>query len=556
MKKSNWLLLFIFLLAFFLRFTFISRFPATLYGDEQAFAWNAYNILKTGNDEYGSRLPLEFRSFDDYKAPVGVYLLVPFIKIFGLNALGIRLPVVILGALSIFPAYLLGRLIFSAKKSLAAAFLLAVSPWHIHLSRGYFEAVLALFFYCFGLFFFLRSVKVRGQSLIWSAIFFTLTVYTYFTPRILLPGVLIFLLIFIYVNRKNREEGKLKFFLKFQKFFLVLIILSIPLIITAIKGPGLSRLNKLSGSLNTRVVETVNRERKTSKLPQFWQIALHNKFTVKTRIIKDNIFEQLSLNFWYLYGDSSLRYSLGKMGMFYLMELPLLLIGFMHFYQSNRKNFYLLSILIILATVPAGLVDRPFAVRSLGILPFPFYFVSEGINRAINFNRQKLVAMLKLVLPLTFAFSLLIVLTRYYFEYPEYAATWWGYENKKALDLAGERENSYQQIFISDFYSGAPLAFAVYHSLDPLEYRYSINNPVFVADGRKMIKIGKYYFGSLDINKERLSQKIIPPQSLYIGRPEELGGEEQIVAPEDGRLLFVIHDTLKKDCYLKNLPSC
>ena len=43
----------------------------------------AYSILKTGRDEYGSPFPLLFRSFDDYKAPIPVYLLVPVFKFFG-----------------------------------------------------------------------------------------------------------------------------------------------------------------------------------------------------------------------------------------------------------------------------------------------------------------------------------------------------------------------------------------------------------------------------------------------------------------------------------------
>ena len=84
------LLLLILLLSLFLRFYRLGEFPATLYGDEQAFAWNAYNILKTGKDEYGIPHPLQFRSFNDYKAPIPVYLLVPFIKYITFKSLSLR----------------------------------------------------------------------------------------------------------------------------------------------------------------------------------------------------------------------------------------------------------------------------------------------------------------------------------------------------------------------------------------------------------------------------------------------------------------------------------
>ena len=141
-------------------------------------------------------------------------------------------------------------------------------------------------------------------------------------------------------------------------------------------------------------------------------------------------------------------------------------------------------------------------------------------------------------------------------EYPLYAATWWGWENKAALDYAKMREDDYNMIFISDFYSGITLADAVYNSLDPLSYRQAKEAPVVLADNRHLVKIGKYYFGSLDLNESRLKEKILPSDSLYIGRPEEPGGEDEIRAPDDGRLLFVVHDTHKKACYIDNSFPC
>jgi len=164
--------------------------------DEQAFAWNAYNILITGEDEYGTPYPLQFRSFDDYKAPIPVYILVPFIKMLGLNAFAIRLPVVLASFFTVLITFYLSRLFFNKKISLIITFLMAVSPWHIHLSRGYFEATLALFWFVAGIFCVLKS----EGSLKWhiaGMMLFTLSLYSYFTPRILLPFFILFLIIFL-----------------------------------------------------------------------------------------------------------------------------------------------------------------------------------------------------------------------------------------------------------------------------------------------------------------------------------------------------------------------
>ena len=64
-----------------------------------------------------------------------------------------------------------------------------------------------------------------------------------------------------------------------------------------------------------------------------------------------------------------------------------------------------------------------------------------------------------------------------------------------------------------------------------------------LVDGRMFWKFGKFYIGSLDLDKERLSQGLIPPKSLYIGRPEEADSAETITAPDDGRILFKIYRT-------------
>ena len=63
--KTKIFLFLIIILALSLRLFKLDRSPASLYGDEQAFAWNAYNILKLGQDEYGNPYPLQFTSFDD-----------------------------------------------------------------------------------------------------------------------------------------------------------------------------------------------------------------------------------------------------------------------------------------------------------------------------------------------------------------------------------------------------------------------------------------------------------------------------------------------------------
>jgi len=73
--------------AFFLitRVYKIAEIPPSLYWDEASIGYNAYSIAETGKDEWGESFPLHFRAFGEFKLPVYIYSVVPFVKIFGLN---------------------------------------------------------------------------------------------------------------------------------------------------------------------------------------------------------------------------------------------------------------------------------------------------------------------------------------------------------------------------------------------------------------------------------------------------------------------------------------
>ena len=138
-------LLAIFLISLILRL-YLSSYPPLLW-DEASLGYNAYSILKTGRDEYGKLLPLIFKSFGDYKPGLYVYLSAPFIAILGLNQLAVRLPSILLGSLTPIFLYLLITALNPKKKKLAtiSALLLAVTPFHIHFSRGAWETNILTF---------------------------------------------------------------------------------------------------------------------------------------------------------------------------------------------------------------------------------------------------------------------------------------------------------------------------------------------------------------------------------------------------------------------------
>ena len=145
------LLLFIFLLAAFLRFYKLGSIPYGFYQDESAIGYNALSILETGKDEYGKSFPLYFKSFGDYKLPIYIYATVGTVALFGLNEFAVRFPSAFFGFLTVIVFYFfVNELTKNKKLSLIATFLLAINPWHLHYNRATFEVSICLFLFVLG----------------------------------------------------------------------------------------------------------------------------------------------------------------------------------------------------------------------------------------------------------------------------------------------------------------------------------------------------------------------------------------------------------------------
>ena len=99
-----------------LRLIFINQLPPSLNWDEVSHGYNAYSILKTGHDEWGTFMPLIFRCFGDFKLPMYIYTSVIPILFLGLNQLSIRLVSILSGTISIFLIYLILSKLFSKNK--------------------------------------------------------------------------------------------------------------------------------------------------------------------------------------------------------------------------------------------------------------------------------------------------------------------------------------------------------------------------------------------------------------------------------------------------------
>lgn len=193
-KKYLLVLLFILIVASVFRLWNLSSVPPSPSLDEVSIGYNAYSILQTGADEYDTKFPLLLRAYDDWRPALYVYLVIPFVWLFGLSVQAVRLPSVLLGVAAVWATYELVKALFDKnwgnnkywlkKKeiiALVSALLLAISPWHIYLSRLGHEANAGFAFFVFAGTAFLK----RRWSL--CAIFFGLSFISYQSEKIVVP---------------------------------------------------------------------------------------------------------------------------------------------------------------------------------------------------------------------------------------------------------------------------------------------------------------------------------------------------------------------------------
>ncbi len=155
----------LFALATALHFWNIGSAPPGFYADESSHGYNAYCIAETGADEYAVQHPIFFQSFGEFKDPVLIYSIVPFVKLFGLEKWATRLPTALfLMASCVVFAFLVQEHCHNKWLSVAAAFCFSLLPWLFAASRATTPYTAMLFGMTMGWLFILLSIRRQSHA--------------------------------------------------------------------------------------------------------------------------------------------------------------------------------------------------------------------------------------------------------------------------------------------------------------------------------------------------------------------------------------------------------
>jgi len=165
--------------------------PPGFHRDEAALALNAHTLATDLRDEDGTRLPLFFRSFDDYKSPVFPYLLAGVFEVTGPSQTAARglSAVLVLGAVLLL-GLLAWRITSDAVVTTVVLLAAGATPWLFELGRIAIEASTQPLLIVLLLLTLERAVRLELDSIghgIVAGILLGLFTYSYTGSRLLGP---------------------------------------------------------------------------------------------------------------------------------------------------------------------------------------------------------------------------------------------------------------------------------------------------------------------------------------------------------------------------------
>lgn len=323
----------------------IGSIPGSVYWDEASIGYNAYSIGTDLKDEWGQTLPLHFRAFGEFKLPVYIYSVVPFVKVIGLNALAVRIPAVLYGLGNIFLIYFLVKKITENESiGLWSAFIFSISPWMFIFSRTGYEANAGIFFFFLATYLIIFSEKQKAKVIL-GVLSFIASFYSYNSFRIIIP--IWMLIVFIY---KFHKISSIKKYWMYVAASIIIFILSlIPVYRLYRFDTGGARISQVKSESKKEIL--------------------------------NNYFANFSPNFLFTSGDKNPRSQIPGQGQLYFIEFPLIIMGIIFVLKSKKILYLIPLLLLLLAPIPAAITkESPHALRAILAAPSFAILSAFGIN--------------------------------------------------------------------------------------------------------------------------------------------------------------------------------
>jgi len=204
-------LLIILAIAAFFRLWQLNSIPPGLYPDVAMNGNDALESSKTGNFKL-------FYPENNGREGLMIWLIAFSFSIFGVSVWSIKIVAALIGILTVLGLYLLIKELLTLATSdkrqatsiaLLSSFFLAISFWHVNFSRIGFRAILVPFGLVFLFYFLFQGFRTKKVSnFIFSGLFFGLGFYTYIAFRLTPLLVLLILIPWWLIYKKENQRKK------------------------------------------------------------------------------------------------------------------------------------------------------------------------------------------------------------------------------------------------------------------------------------------------------------------------------------------------------------
>jgi 4-amino-4-deoxy-L-arabinose transferase-like glycosyltransferase len=518
MQKLTYLFLgLIVLLAGFLRLYKLDQIPASLNWDEVAAGYNAYTIANWGMDEYGNKFPTVFKSFADDKHPVHIYLTSIVVKIFGLTDFNIRATSAGIGLLSVIAIFFLAReLLKSNLAGLITALFLAVSPYHIHFSRGLWENNFALFFLIAGLASFYIGLRKKSYLLPIAFLFFGLSFFSYHSAKVVVPIVVLFACL---TNLKLLFSNK--------------TTLIVSILITLFFGILIIKDTRILGF--ARLGQTKFSEEQTKNAGG------------KYNLIFDNYKKHFTYSYLFEKGDQGPRASVKVVGQFYKIDLILVLVGLIALIL--KKKWQAISVILlwlVLSPIPSSVSSvEPSAIRGIFMIVPILLLSAFGASNLVNIFKNKWIGGVVAIIIIILLGKEVINYLNYYSKvYPVKEAIEWQYGMKEIVEYSKENPNIYK-MYVDNIRQQPYIYFLYYGKVSLPEL---LSTVIYDESQSKsfntVLSFDKYQFGSWNIIEsfpnEGIYYAVTPSYYTGLRHVQQFDVVKQIKYPDMSDAFYVV----------------
>jgi 4-amino-4-deoxy-L-arabinose transferase-like glycosyltransferase len=537
-------LLFVIALAAILRLVWLDGVPPGINQDEAVNAYDAFCIGATGKDHHGTSWPVFFHSFGDYHPGPPIYVQIPFQMLLGMNVWSTRLPDALFGIAHVFVVYFLVRRFYGDRAGLWAAGLLAVSPWHIHLTRLAFGIGMSVSLTTLGLWLISRRVRddldqtasgvgsLAMAELAGAGFALGVALWAYHAMRVVVP-LLLLAGVALYGRRILLFLGRPKGRMTVAIFVLGLLIGAAPFAWACIKTPD----------------QAWGRASKNFILNQSPSVGAAMVSIVRT------YFMHLGPAFLFFSGDPSPVQSVPGHGQLYYFDAILLPLGIYRLIRRRHVEplgLFLLAWLLI-APIPAAITKLEFghALRSAGALPVYSIVSALGLDLLLTGARRRSVSFGRAAV----AFSVLVVAifaarfaVMFFSNYPRQAASAFGAEYRPMIAEIQRREADYDLVILTSEGSGqVGTLYLFWNRMPPQVFFDSAKNVWEGPEWESILQVGKFLFvpsSNLPDAITQLPPEVVHPRVLVAERPgiDVPGAEIMRVAHPDGRTALILYD--------------